>query len=103
MKSAQRGKRTSLVEVTNVSTNGLWLLLKEKEHFLPFDQFPWFRDASIGEVTNVSLPSQHHLHWPDLDIDLAVESLEHPEKYPLVSKVTKRDSIKSASKSKIRA
>ena len=103
MQSAQRGKRTSLVEVTNVSTNGLWLLLKEKEHFLPFDQFPWFRDASIAEVTNVTLPNHHHLHWPDLDIDLAVESLEHPEKYPLVSKVARKDSMKSGRKPKSRA
>jgi hypothetical protein len=31
------------------------------------------------------LPSAHHLHWPDLDIDLAVESLRHPERYPLIS------------------
>jgi hypothetical protein len=45
--------------------------------------FPWFREATIREITNVQLPSPHHLYWPDLDIDLAVESIEHPEKYPL--------------------
>jgi hypothetical protein len=86
MKSAKPGKRTSAVEVTNVSPHGLWLLLNEREHFLPFEHFPWFRDATIGELTNVKLPQSHHLHWPDLDVDLAVESLENPESYPLVSK-----------------
>jgi hypothetical protein len=30
----------------------------------------------------------HHLYWPDLDIDLAVESIRHPEKFPLVSRVS---------------
>jgi hypothetical protein len=25
------------------------------------------------------------LYWPDLDIDLAVDSIQHPERYPLVS------------------
>jgi hypothetical protein len=53
--------------------------------FVPFKEFPWFREASVREITNVELPSAHHLYWPDLDIDLAVESIEHPEQFPLVS------------------
>jgi hypothetical protein len=32
------------------------------------------------------LPSPHHLRWPDLDVDLAVESIRDPEKFPLVSR-----------------
>ena len=55
--------------------------------FVPFKDFPWFRDASVRAITNVQLPSPHHLYWPDLDVDLAVESIEHPERYPLVSRV----------------
>ncbi len=73
-------------EVTNVSPHGFWLLVAEHEHFVPFDSFPWFRHASIAELTNVKLPSAHHLYWPDLDVDIAVDSIEHPERYPLVSK-----------------
>jgi hypothetical protein len=53
--------------------------------FVPFKDFPWFQDASVRQIVNVQLPSPHHLYWPDLDIDLAVESIEQPEKYPLVS------------------
>ena len=86
MKSATPGQSTSPVEVTNVSPHGFWLFVGERELFVPFKEFPWFREASVREITNVQLPSPHHLYWPDLDIDLAVESLEHPEKYPLVSK-----------------
>jgi hypothetical protein len=87
MKSAQRGRRTSGVEVTNVSPHGLWLLLGDRELFLPFAKFPWFRDAPIAKLVHVQRPSPHHLYWPDLDVDLAVESIEHPERFPLVSKV----------------
>jgi len=87
MRSAQRGKRTLEVEVTNVSQHGLWLLLGNRELFLPFDKFPWFRDAPIAKLIRVQLPSPDHLYWPDLDVDLAVESIEHPERFPLVSKV----------------
>jgi len=87
MRSAQRGKRTSVAEVGNVSAHGLWLLLGDRELFLPFDKFPWFRDAPIAQLVNVELLSPDHLYWPDLDVDLAVESIEHPERFPLVSKV----------------
>ena len=86
MKSARRGAGTSQVEISGISRHGIWLYLEEREVFLPFKDFPWFREASVREIANVQLPSAHHLFWPDLDIDLAVESIEHPEKYPLVSK-----------------
>jgi len=81
------GNNTSAVEVTNVSKHGLWLLLYEKEVFLPFEQFPWFRNAPIGKVVHVELPTAQHLYWPELDVDLEVESVLHPEQYPLMSRV----------------
>jgi hypothetical protein len=87
MKSAKLGKRTSDVEITNVSKHGFWLLIGAKERFVPFEQFPWFRDAPIGHLLNVELPSAHHLYWPDLDVDIAVESLDHPDRFPLIGKV----------------
>jgi hypothetical protein len=85
MKSVAPGPSTSSVEVTNVSTHGFWLFIDERELFIAFRDFPWFKDASIRALTHVELPSPHHLYWPALDVDLAVESIEHPEKYPLVS------------------
>ena len=84
-RSGRREKRTLAAEVTNVSAHGFWLYVAGKERFLPFEQFPWFRDATIGKLTNVRLVSPRHLHWPDLDIDLAVDSLDHPENFPLIS------------------
>jgi uncharacterized protein DUF2442 len=85
MKSRAHGPNTSPAEVTNVSPHGFWLFVGERELFVSFKEFPWFREASIREIANVQLPSPHHLYWPDLDIDLAVESIEHPERYPLLS------------------
>lgn len=96
MKSAQPGKSTSGVEVVSVSAQGVWLSLGERERFLPFTDFPWFRDATIAELTNVELPSPHHLYWPDLDIDLAVESIEYPERYPLVSNAKPKKRLRPA-------
>jgi len=85
MTSARRGERTSGAEVTNVSGHGLWVLVNDRELFLSFALFPWFQDAPIGKVLTVELPSPGHLYWPDLDIDLAIESIDHPERFPLVS------------------
>jgi len=98
MKSASLGRNISPVEVTNISAHGFWLFVGERELFVAFQLFPWFRDASIRAITNVQLPSPHHLYWPDLDIDLAVESIEHPEKYPLVSKAQPNQALQPASR-----
>jgi hypothetical protein len=77
--------------VTNVSPHGFWLLVDERELFLPFAAFPWFEDATVRQLGAVERPSPHHLHWPALDVDLALDSLEHPERYPLVSRASSPD------------
>ncbi|MEK7358090.1 MAG: DUF2442 domain-containing protein [Bdellovibrionota bacterium] len=77
------GADTSTVEVTNISRHGVWILLDERELFMPFEEFPWFRGAPVGAILNVERPTSHHLYWPDIDVDLHVDSIEHPERYPL--------------------
>lgn len=84
MKSAKLGKITSKAEVTCVSAHGLWLLVGAREYFLEFAQFPWFARGNIAAVTNVQLLRGGHLRWPDLDVDLELDSLEYPENHPLV-------------------
>ena len=44
------------------------------------------KDASIKSVLNVRMSGQNAIEWPDLDVDLEIESLKHPERYPLVIK-----------------
>ena len=87
MSSQPLGKRTLTVEVTHISKHGIWLLTENGELFIPFDKFPWFKDAPIGKILNVEEPTPGHFYWPELDVDLGVESIEHPERFPLKSKV----------------
>ncbi|WP_031430051.1 DUF2442 domain-containing protein [Methylomicrobium album] len=87
MTFATLGTSISPVEVTNISQYGFWLLLGDEELFLPFSEFPWFRNAAVGNILHVERPSSNHLYWPELDIDLAVESIRHPEQFPLISQV----------------
>ena len=77
---------TSAVEVTNISRHGFWLWLDGRELFLPFAEFPWFREATIGQLTEVELVTPEHMFWPALDVDLTVDAIEHPDNYPLVSR-----------------
>lgn len=78
---------TSATEVTNISKHGFWLLIEDRELFLPFEEFPWFEEAPVGAIRKVERPHPHHLHWLGLDVDLAVESIENPERHPLKAKI----------------
>jgi len=98
MRSARLGKSTSAVEVTNISRHGFWLLLDGRELFVSFRDFPWFKEVPVGDLLNVVLPHAHHLYWPDLDVDLAVESIEHPDRFPLLSKVRPKTDLQPAAR-----
>jgi hypothetical protein len=88
-KSETLGKSTSEVEVTNISAHGFWLYLAGRELFVSFSEFPWFAEAPIRKITRVEWPSPDHLHWPELDVDLSVRSIENPEHFPLKSAPSK--------------
>ena len=89
MKAGRRGRGTSVVEVTNISSHGFWILIRGRELFLPFASFPWFEKATVAQIFAVSMGGPGHLYWPELDVDLAVRSIEDPDAFPLVSGVTK--------------
>jgi Protein of unknown function (DUF2442) len=80
------GVSTSEIEVSLASNKGFWLLIDAEELFVPFSEFPWFKQATIETVTTVEKPSSNHLYWPLLDIDLSVESIRNPGAFPLLSK-----------------
>jgi hypothetical protein len=84
MKSEPLGRAPSDAEVTNISRHGLWLLVDDEELFLSFDEFPWFKEASVSAILNMERQGSDQLRWPALDIDLTLESIRHPERYPLV-------------------
>ena len=86
MKLSALGKNTSKVEVQDISKFGVWIYIKGQEYLLPYSEYPWFRDGKVSEIYNVELLHNHHLYWPDLDIDLEIESLKNPDQYPLTYK-----------------
>lgn len=77
------GKNTEQFEITHISSNGVWLLSMDKELFMSYEDFPWFKDVPLRKILNAGEPHPCHFYWPDLDMDLTVETIEHPERFPL--------------------
>jgi len=88
LKSLKNGKNI-LISVENITPFGIWIFVKGKEYFLSYEDYPYFKEQTLSSIQNVQLLHGYHLYWRDLDIDLEVNNLEHPEKYPLKSKITK--------------
>jgi len=84
MKSLKNGKNIS-VSVENITSFGVWLFVKGKEYFLDYQTYPYFQKKTVQAIHNVKLLHGFHLYWPDLDVDLEIDNLENPEKYPLKS------------------
>jgi len=85
LKSLKPGKGIS-VSVENITPFGIWLYVKGKEYLLDYEDYPYFRDQTLSAIQNVQLLHGYHLYWPELDVDLEIDNLENPEKYPLKSK-----------------
>jgi hypothetical protein len=78
------------VEVLGLTPHALWLLVGAREMMLDFVRFPWFATATMEEVRDVHLLHGVHLHWPKLDVDLHVDSIGTPERFPLVVRSGRR-------------
>ena len=82
MSSSAPGKSTFQIEVTHISSHGVWLLAGGHELFMSYENFPWFREVPVGKILNIEEPVPEHYYWPDLDVDLTEEIILHPERFP---------------------
>lgn len=87
MTSLALGKNISDVEIGNISSHGIWLLSHGRELFIPYENFPWFKNGTVNAIINVEEQSPGHYYWPDLDVDLTDEIIEHPERFPRISSI----------------
>lgn len=88
MKSLNTGKSIS-ASVENITPFGIWLFVNEKEYFLKYEDYPYFKDQTLKSIQHVQLLHGYHLYWPELDVDLEIDNLENPGKYPLQSQIVK--------------
>ena len=57
------------------------ILVNGKEYFLRYTDFPWFEYCSALELRDMTA-DRWGVYWNALDIDLSIESLENPERFP---------------------
>ena len=81
--SKTHGKIIMKIEITHISANGIWILTGDKELFMSYKDFPWFKEAPVGKILNVEEPTPGHFYWPDLDIDISVNIITNPGLFPL--------------------
>ncbi len=86
MKSSRSGTATSALEVANISQHGFWLFHEGRGYFLPYDEYPWFREATVAAICRVEDHGGGHFYWPDLDVDLSLEIVRHPQQFPLLAR-----------------
>jgi len=96
MKLSKHGE-SILVSIENITPFGIWIFVKAKEYFLTYKDYPYFRDQTLKSIQNVQLLHGYHLYWPELDVDLEIDNLENPEKYPLKSRTATSSSKSSRS------
>ena len=74
------------VSVLMINAQGIMISVGGQDFFLSYNRLPWLREASIKDVLNVQMCGADAVEWPNLDIDLEIDSLRHPERYPLLIK-----------------
>ncbi len=83
MRSRAPGISISDGEITGIAATGFWLLVHDREYFVPFADYPAFRDATVAQIYHFEQPGPRQFHWPELDADIELDALDHPERFPL--------------------
>ena len=83
MSLSNHGKNTFQCEVTNITIHGFYVLIDDKEYFISFEEYPDFKKSIVSDIYSVRLLPPDQLRWDNLDIDIDLEALEEPEKFPL--------------------
>lgn len=81
-----RGKDILGSEVSAIGRDGFWLIYEGKEYYVPFEDYPIFKNATVEQIYSLAVIAPEHLRWESLDCDIEVEALEKPEEFPLVYK-----------------
>jgi hypothetical protein len=72
--------------ISGINDLGFWVLVDFKEYFIPFSDYPGFRNSSINQIFKIKFNPPSQLHWEELDIDIELQALSHPELFPLTFK-----------------
>lgn len=84
MNSLPNGTCISESNVTNITGLGIYILIEDKEYFIPFRDYPILLDSTVSQLMNMTFHPPFQLRWDDLDVDIELQALEQPESFPLI-------------------
>ena len=79
--------------VLMINNQGIMISVEGNDYFLSYNRVPWMKDATVRNILNIKMSGKNAVEWPDLDIDLEIDSLKHPERYPLVMRRNEFDYV----------
>jgi len=91
--SLKNNTNSTLADVLMINDRGIMISVQGQDYFLSYNRVPWMRNATINEVLDVRMSGKNAIEWPKLDVDLEVDSLRHPERYPLLIKRNELDYV----------
>ena len=93
--TSKSNSASTSASVLMINAQGIMLSVLGYDYFLSYNRIPWMQDAPIRSVLNVQMSAlgPEAIEWPDLDVDLELDSLRHPERYPLVIKRNELDFV----------
>lgn len=92
-KSSNQNTSTTLASVLMINNQGIMINVLGNDYFLSYNRVPWMKDAPVRDVLDIHMEGRNAITWPKLDIDLEIESLKHPELYPLIMKRNDLDNV----------
>lgn len=79
-------RKSTSANVLMINEQGMMLNVDGQDYFVSYNRVPWLRNATVRHTLNVQKCGDYAIEWPDLDVDLEIDCLKHPERYPLVMK-----------------
>jgi hypothetical protein len=73
----------SAAEITGINALGFWILIEDREYFVPFADYPAFQSGTVAQIYRFDHHAPQQIYWPELDIDIDLNALAEPERFPL--------------------
>ena len=89
----RNNSNSTLADVLMINDRGIMISVEGQDYFLSYNRVPWMREATINDVLNVRMSGKNAIEWPQLGVDLEIDSLRHPERYPLLIKRNEFDYV----------
>lgn len=91
--SLKNNINSTSADVLMINDKGVMISVMGQDYFLSYNRVPWMRNATINEVLDIRMNGKNAIEWPKLEVDLEVDSLRHPERYPLLIKRNEFDFV----------